>query len=185
VVDLWIYEKKLFYPVDIQKRNPRLARLILNQYGGADGEIGSALRYMSQRFTMVEPRAIATLNDIATEELAHFEIIGAICWQLSDGATQGELRESGMEDYYIRYGKGVNPETGSGLSVQSNADPLTDLYDDMAAERRARSAYERLLDIIEDPSVSKPIQFLRQREIVHFQRFGECLQFVREAMRKT
>jgi spore coat protein JC len=182
---MWIYEKKLEYPIRIKKCNPKLAKLIIAQYGGPDGELGASLRYLSQRFTMVTPQAIATLNDIGTEELAHLEMIGTICHQLTDKLSAEEMRQAGMDAYYVDHGLGIFPQSAGGIpwsamGIQSKGDPITDLYEDMAAEQKARSTYEYLLDYIDDPDVADPIKFLREREVVHFQRFGECLRYVKE-----
>ena len=182
---MWIYEKKLQYPVRIRKRNPALAKIILAQYGGPDGELGAALRYLSQRFTMVTHQAIATLNDIGTEELAHLEIIGAIAYQLMAGSSPEQMREAGMDGDYVDHGLGIYPqEPGAGAwtasYIQSKGDPIADLHENLAAEQKARATYEHLLQLIDDPDVADPIRFLRQREITHFQRFGESLRYVQE-----
>jgi len=183
---MWIYEKKLEYPVKIKSTNPALAKIIIAQYGGPDGELGAALRYLSQRFTMVTPQAIASLNDIGTEELAHLEMIGTICHQLIDKATPEQMREAGMDVDYVNHGLGIHPSFGgipwTAAYIQSKGDPITDLYENMAAEQKARSTYEYLLDLIDDPDVADPIRFLREREVVHFQRFGESLNIVRDYM---
>jgi spore coat protein JC len=182
---MWVYEKKLQYPVKITKCNPKLAKIIVAQYGGPDGELGAALRYLSQRFTMVTPQAIASLNDIGTEELGHLEIIGAICHQLTANATPQQMQEAGMDAHYVDHGLGIYPQSAGGIpwtaaGIQSKGDPVTDLYENMAAEQKARSTYEYLLDLIDDPDVADPIKFLREREVVHFQRFGESLRYVED-----
>ena len=182
---MWIYDKKLQYPVNIKQTNAKLAKAIITQYGGPDGELGAALRYLSQRFTMVTPQAIATLNDIGTEELAHLEMIGTICHQLIDKATPEQMREAGMDAEYVNHGLGIHPSGAGGAPwtaayIQSKGDPITDLYENLAAEQKARSTYEYLLDLIDDPDVADPIRFLREREVVHFQRFGESLNIVRD-----
>ena len=163
----------------------KICAVYLTQYGGPDGELGAALRYLSQRFTMVTPQAIATLNDVGTEELAHLEMIGTICHQLIDKATPQQMREAGMEVEYVNHGLGIHPSGAGGAPwtaayIQSKGDPITDLYENLAAEQKARSTYEYLLDMIDDPDVADPIRFLREREVVHFQRFGESLSFVRD-----
>jgi len=182
---MWIYEKKLEYPVKVTKKNPELAKVIITQYGGPDGELGAAIRYLSQRFTMVTPQAKGILNDIGTEELAHLEMIGAIVTQLTDGASAEDMRRAGLDPYYADHGTAVFPQSAAGIpwsaaGIQSKGDPITDLYENMAAEQKARSTYEYLLDLIDDPDVADPIKFLREREVVHFQRFGECLRIVEE-----
>ena len=149
------------------------------QYGGCDGEWGAAHRYLSQRYSMVTPEAKATLNDIATEELGHAEIMGTIVRQLMQGLTKDQIIEGGLEAYYVNHGFGVYPCSATGVpfsaaAFQSKGDPITDLYEDMAAEQKARSTYEYLIDLAEDPDVLAPLRFLREREVVHFQRFGEA-----------
>ena len=136
---MWVYEKKLEYPVKIKNSNPRLAKIIIAQYGGPDGELGASLRYLSQRFTMLTPQAIATLNDIGTEELAHLEMIGSICHQLTANATPEEMRAAGMDADYVNHGLGIYPQGAGGAAwtatyIQSKGDPITDLYEDMAAD---------------------------------------------------
>lgn len=184
---MWIYEKKMEFPVKIKQTNPALAKIIISQYGGPDGELGAALRYLSQRFSMVTPQAKAVLNDIGTEELAHLEMIGAICLQLSENATPEEIKAAGFDSYYVDHGLGIYPSSASGVPftaayLQSKGDPITDLYENMAAEQKARSTYEYILNLTDDPDVIEPIKFLREREIVHFQRFGEALRGVQDYM---
>lgn len=182
---MWIYEKKMEFPVKIKKTDPALAKCILTQYGGPDGELGASLRYLSQRFTMLTPEAKAILNDIGTEELAHLEMIGSIVMQLSENADMDEIKKSGFDTYYIDHGLGIYPASASGVPftaayLQSKGDPITDLYEDMAAEQKARSTYEYILNLTDDPDVRTPIKFLREREVVHFQRFGEALRIVQD-----
>lgn len=182
---MWIYEKKLEFPVKIKKSDARLAKIMVEQYGGADGELGAALRYLSQKFDMVTPQAQATLNDIGTEELAHLEMMGTIVRQLSQGLTEQEIIAAGLDPYYVNHGLGVYPSSAAGVPftaayLQSKGDPITNLYENMAAEQKARSTYEYLINLTEDPDVLAPLRFLREREIVHFQRFGESLDVVRD-----
>jgi len=182
---MWIYEKKLEFPVKIARKDPAMAKLIITQYGGPDGELGAALRYLSQRYITVTPQAKAILTDIGTEELAHFEIIGAIVQQLTRGCTPEEIKAGGYEGFYVEHGLGIYPQNAAGMpfcanAIQSKGDPITDLYEDMGAEQKARSTYEYLIDMIDDPDVLTPLKFLREREIVHFQRFGEALEGVRQ-----
>lgn len=182
---MWIYEKKLEFPVKIKQTNPGLAKIIISQYGGPDGELGAALRYLSQRFAMVTPQAKAVLNDIGTEELAHLEMIGSIVLQLSEDATPEEIKKHGFDSYYVDHGTGVYPSSSAGVPftaayIQSTGDPRTDLYENMAAEQKARSTYEYILSLTDDPDVIEPIRFLRERELVHFQRFGEALRIVQD-----
>ena len=182
---MWIYEKKLQFPVKITQPDARMAKIILEQYGGADGELGATLRYLSQKFTMVTPEAKATLNDIATEEMAHAEMVAAMVHQLTTGLTKDQIIAAGLEPYYVNHGLGIYPASAAGVPftaayLQSKGDPITDLYEDMAAEQKARSTYEYLIDLAEDPAVLAPLRFLREREIVHFQRFGEALDIARD-----
>lgn len=175
---MYIYEKKMEFPVKIKQTNPGLAQLIITQYGGPDGELGASLRYFSQRFAMVTPQAKAVLNDIATEELAHLEMIGSMCLQLSEDADIDQIKKAGFDTYYVDHGTGIYPSSAAGVPftaayLQSKGDPITDLYEDMAAEQKARSTYEYLMKMTDDPDVLEPLKFLREREIVHFQRFGE------------
>ncbi len=184
---MFIYEKKLEFPVKISNTDPRLAGLIITQFGGPDGELGASLRYFSQKFDMVTPEATAILNDIATEELAHLEMIGAMCIQLSENADIDEIKKAGFDKYYVDHGTGIYPSSASGVPftasyLQSKGDPITNLYEDMAAEQKARSTYEYLMEMTDDPDVMGPLKFLREREIVHFQRFGEALRIVQDYM---
>ena len=182
---MWIYEKKLQFPVKITTPDARLAKIMIEQYGGADGELGAVLRYLSQKFSMVTPEAKATLNDIATEELAHLEMMGTIVHQLTQGLTKDQIIAAGLDPYYVNHGLGVYPSSAAGVPftaayLQSKGDPITDLYEDMAAEQKARSTYEYLIDMTDNPEVLAPLRFLREREIVHFQRFGEALDIARD-----
>lgn len=186
---MWMYEKMLQYPVKIKNPNPEMAKIIITQYGGPDGELGAALRYLSQRFTMVTPEAIATLNDIGTEELAHLEMIGSMVHQLIKNASLEEMKEQGFSDYYADHGKGIYPVSASGgpftaAYLQSKGDPITDLTENLAAEQKARSTYEYLINLADDPDVIEPLKFLREREVVHFQRFGEALRIVQDYLRE-
>ena len=182
---MWIYEKKLEFPVKIKKPDPRMAKVIITQYGGPDGELAASIRYLSQRFAMVTPEAKATLNDIGTEELAHLEMVGTMVKQLTENASLEEIEKAGLAPYYVDHDKGVYPQSAAGSAftaayVQSKGDPITDLYEDMAAEQKARSTYDYLLQLASDPDVIAPLRFLREREVVHFQRFGESLRRVQE-----
>ena len=184
---MWVYDKKLEYPIKIKKTDPRMAKVIITQYGGPDGELGAAVRYLSQRFSMITPQAKATLNDIGTEELAHLEMVGTMVRQLTKGASFEEIEAGGYSGYYADHDTGVYPVSASGVpfsaaALQSKGDPMTDLYEDMAAEQKARSTYEYLINLADDPDVIEPLKFLREREIVHFQRFGESLRFVQDYM---
>lgn len=182
---MWIYEKKLEFPVKIKNKNPELAKLILTQYGGPNGELGAAIRYLSQRFTMITPQAKAILNDIGTEELAHLEMIGSIVHQLTDDISFDEIQQAGLGAYYVDHGLGVYPANGAGVpfscaGLQSTGNPIADLTENLAAEQKAKATYEYILNLTDDPDVITPIKFLREREIVHFQRFGEALRIVED-----
>ena len=177
---MWIYEKKLQYPVKIKNPNPKLAQIIITQYGGPDGELGASLRYLSQRFAMPYPELKGLLTDIGTEELGHLEMIGAIVHQLTRNLTPEQIVASGFDKYFVDHTAGIYPVAASGAPFtaayfQSKGDPITDLVEDMAAEQKARTTYDNILRLVKDPDVCAPIRFLRQREIVHFQRFGEAL----------
>lgn len=186
---MWAYEKKLEYPVKIKNPNPEMAKIIITQYGGPDGELAASLRYLSQRFSMITPQAIATLNDIGTEELAHLEIVGSMVHQLTKGSSLEELKKAGLDAYYVDHDKGIYPVNASGAPftaayIQSKGDPIVDLTEDLAAEQKARATYEYLLNFADDPDVIEPLKFLREREVVHYQRFGEALRIVQERLQE-
>ena len=176
---MWNYEKRLQFPVNIKSPNAKLALFIMSQYGGPDGEIGASMRYLSQRFTMPNRIAMGTLNDIGTEELAHLEIVSTIVHQLTRNLSMEEIEQSGLGAYYIDHTVGIWPQAAGGVpfnacEFQSKGDPITDLFEDLAAEQKARSTYDNILRVVKDSEVAEPIRFLRAREIVHFQRFGEA-----------
>ncbi|EOC99672.1 manganese catalase family protein [Caldisalinibacter kiritimatiensis] len=182
---MWIYEKKLQYPVKVDCCNPALAAMILEQFGGADGELSAALRYLSQRWAMPTNEAKGILTDIGTEELAHWEIIGTIVWKLIKDAPVKEIKGTPLEPYYTNHGRNLYPANAAGVPwtaayIQSKEDPIANLHEDMAAEQKARATYEKLIQISDDPGVTDALRFLRQREVVHFQRFGETLMIVQE-----
>lgn len=182
---MWNYEKRLQYPVNITQTNPRMAEIITSQFGGPDGELGASMRYLSQRYTMPYKEVVGVLTDIGTEELAHMEIVCAIVYQLTKDLTTEQVKESGFDKYYVDHTLGLYPQTSSGVpfsaaAFQSKGDPITDLHEDMAAEQKARTTYDNILRLITDPEVADPIRFLREREIVHFQRFGESLRIVQD-----
>ncbi len=181
---MWSYQKRLQYPVNIKNPDARMAKLILSTFGGSDGELGASQRYLSQRYSMPFSEAAAALTDIGTEELAHMEIVSTLVLQLTKGLSAEELENQGFADYYVDHTGGIWPQSAGGvpfsaLAFQSKGDPITDLFEDMAAEQKARTTYDNLLRLIRDPDVRDPIKFLREREIVHFQRFGEVLNHVR------
>ena len=184
---MWVYEKKLQYPVKIKNCNPRLAKYIITQYGGPDGELAASLRYLSQRYSMPVEAAKATLNDIGTEELAHLEIVGTIVYQLTKGVPPQILEKEGLGGYYADHDRGIYPVNGDGVPFTAayigvKGDPVADLVEDLAAEQKARATYEGLINMTDDPDVIDPLRFLREREVVHFQRFGEALRIVQEKL---
>ena len=185
---MWTYNKVLEYPINIKNRNPQLAKFIISQYGGPDGELSASLRYLSQRFGMPDQTAKAILNDIGTEELAHLEMVGTIIHQLTDGCCPEELKQAGLGSYYTDHGLGVYPQSAAGMPFSASVlavkgDPIADLQEDLAAEQKARATYEKLIDLCaDDPDVIDPLRFLREREIVHFQRFGEALRIVQDKL---
>lgn len=177
---MWIYEKKLQYPVNIKNPNPKLAKVIISQLGGPDGELAASLRYLNQRFAVPYSQVKGILTDIGTEELAHVELISAILYQLTRNLSIDEIKSSGFDTYFVDHTSGIYPVSASGVPFtaayfQSKGDVITDLTEDMAAEQKARTTYDNILRMTDDPDVRDPIKFLRQREIVHFQRFGEAL----------
>ncbi|MDF2873075.1 MAG: Mn-containing catalase, partial [Anaerocolumna sp.] len=175
---MWTYEKRLQYPVNIKNPNAATAKFIITQFGGPDGELAASQRYLSQRYVMPYNEVKGILTDIGTEELAHMEIICAIVHQLTRDLTIDEIKASGFDTYFVDHTLGLWPQAASGTPFsatvfQSKGDPITDLHEDMAAEQKARTTYDNILRMIKDPDVIDPIRFLREREIVHFQRFGE------------
>lgn len=184
---MWVYEKKLQYPVNIKRTNAALAKLIISQYGGPDGELGASLRYLSQRYVMPYPELKAILTDIGTEELAHLEMIGAIVYQLTKDLSMEEIKKAGFDAYFVDHTTGVYPSSAAGVPftaayIQSKGDPITDLHEDLAAEQKARTTYDNILRFCDDPDVKDAIRFLRQREIVHYQRFGEGLRILTDKL---
>ncbi len=184
---MFIYEKKLQYPVKIATPNPKLAAVIISQYGGPDGELGASLRYLSQRYSMPYAELKGLLTDIGTEELGHLEMIGAIVHQLTRDLSEEDIRTAGFDAYFVDHTVGVYPTAASGFpwsasSMQVKGDVIADLTEDLAAEQKARVTYDNILRLSDDPDVNDVIRFLREREIVHFQRFGEGLRLAKEKM---
>ncbi len=176
---MWNYEKRLQYPVNISQTNPKLAMVIISQFGGPDGELSASMRYLSQRYVMPYREVQGLLTDIGTEELAHMEMICAIVHQLTRNLSPEEIKASGFDKYYVDHTLGLWPQAAGGIpqnamEYQSKGDPITDLFEDMAAEQKARTTYDNILRLVKDSEVADPIKFLREREIVHFQRFGEA-----------
>lgn len=177
---MFVYEKKLQYPVKIKNPNPALAKIIISQYGGPDGELGASMRYLSQRFSMPYAELKGLLTDIGTEELGHLEMVGTILHQLTRDMTEEEIKKSGIDIYFVDHTAGVYPTAASGFpwsaaSIGVKGDPICDLNEDMAAEQKARVTYDNILRLSDDPDVNDVIKYLREREIVHYQRFGEGL----------
>jgi len=184
---MFVYEKKLQYPVKIKTPNPRLASLIISQYGGPDGELGASLRYLSQRYSMPYAELKGLLTDIGTEELGHLEMVGTIVHQLTRGLNEQQIKEAGFDAYFVDHTTGVYPTAASGFpwsaaSIQVTGDTIADLTEDLAAEQKARLTYDNILRFSDDPDVTDAIRFLRAREIVHFQRFGEGLRLVKDRL---
>ena len=184
---MFVYEKKLQYPIKIKKPNARLAKAIMSQLGGADGELGAALRYLNQRYTMPMPELKATLTDIGVEELNHIEMIGAILYRLTKDLTVEQIKAEGFDDYFVDHTTGVYPQSASGVPfttayLQSKGDAITDLHEDLAAEQKARTTYDNILRLTDDPDVKDVIRFLREREVVHYQRFGENLRLLTDKL---
>ena len=184
---MWCYEKKLQYPVNIKNPDPRMAKIIITQYGGPDGELGASLRYLSQRYAMPYKEGIGLLTDIGTEELAHLEMICAMVYQLTRNLSVEEIKAQGFADYFVDHTTGVYPIAASGIPYDvygfaSKGDPIADITEDLAAEQKARVTYDNILKLADDPDVIDPIRFLREREIVHFQRFGDALTKIQDSL---
>ena len=184
---MWIYEKKLQYPVKIKNPNPALAKLIISQYGGPHGEIGASLRYLSQRYAMPYPELRAILTDVGTEELAHLEMVGTIVYQLTRNLTPEQIKAQGFDTYFVDHTTGVYPVAASGTPFSAatfsvTCDTLADLNEDLAAEQKSRMTYDNILRFADDPDVRDPIKFLRAREVVHYQRFGEGLRIATDRL---
>ena len=184
---MFVYEKRLQYPVRIRQTNPKLASLIISQFGGPDGELNASMRYLSQRFSMPNAVTKGLLTDIGTEELGHLEMVGTIIYQLTRNLTDGQIKTAGFDAYFVDHTTGVYPQAAGGFPQSSTAiavkgDPITDLHEDMAAEQKARTTYDNILRLCDDPDVIDVIKFLRAREIVHYQRFGEALRTVTDSL---
>lgn len=183
---MWNYERRLQFPVNIKEPNAKLAQAIISQYGGPDGEMGASMRYLSQRYATPYKEVAGLLTDIGTEELAHLEMVAAIVHQLTRNLSMEEIEASGFDKYYIDHTIGIWPQAAGGVpfnanQFQSKGDIITDLHEDMAAEQKARTTYDNILRLVKDcPDVYEPIKFLRAREIVHFQRFGEALRITQD-----
>ncbi len=185
---MFVYEKRLQFPVKIKETNAKLAQVIISQFGGPDGELAASMRYLSQRYSMPYKEVAGLLTDIGTEELSHLEMVGSIIHQLTKNLSMEEIQKSGFDKYYVDHTVGVWPQAAGGVPFNANqfqvkGDIITDLTEDMAAEQKARSTYDNILRLVKDyPDVYEPIKFLRQREIVHFQRFGEALRITQDKL---
>lgn len=184
---MWNYEKRLQFPVKITKTCPKSAQLIISQFGGPDGELAASMRYLSQRYTMPSREVAGLLTDIGTEELAHMEIVCAIIYQLTKNMSIEDAKTAGFDAYYIDHTSALWPQAAGGIpytatEFQSKGDAITDLFEDLAAEQKARTTYDNILRIIKDPEIQEPIKFLRAREVVHFQRFGEALEKMKDKL---
>jgi spore coat protein JC len=182
---MWIYEKKLQYPVKIKNPNARYAQIIISQLGGPDGELAAATRYLNQRYSMPYKEVIGILTDVGTEELAHMEMIGAILYQLTRNLSPEEIARAGFDKYFVDHTTGVYPVAAAGVPFDAKyigvkGDVYADLNEDLAAEQKARVTYDNLLRLIDDPDVLDPLRFLRQREVVHYQRFGDALRVAQD-----
>lgn len=184
---MWEYQKILQYPICIKNPNPKFAQIITSQYGGPDGELGASLRYLSQRFAMPYPQLQGLLTDIGTEELGHLEMVGTLVYQLTRNLSCEEIKKSGFDTYFVDHTTGVYPASASGVPftaayIQSTGDLIADLHENMAAEQKARKTYDNILRLVDDPDVCDVIKFLRAREIVHYQRFGEGLRIATDKL---
>ncbi len=181
------YEKRLQYPVRIKNPNPKYASIIVSQLGGPDGEIGASLRYLTQRIAMPYDEVVGILTDVGVEELGHFEMVSAILYQLTRNLSYDEIKKSGFDTYFVDHTTGIYPVAASGYpytaaQFQSKGDILADLNEDLAAEQKARVTYDNILRLTDDPDVREPLKFLREREIVHYQRFGDALGIAQDKM---
>ena len=184
---MFVYEKKLQYPVKIATPNPKIAQVLISQFGGPDGELGASMRYLSQRYSMPYAEVKGLLTDIGTEELAHMEMVSAMVHQLTRNLTEAEIKAKGFDTYFVDHTTGVYPIAASGVPwtasyIGVKGDPITDLHEDLAAEQKARTTYDNLIRLIDDPDVLDPLRFLRQRELNHYQRFGEALELTTDRL---
>lgn len=182
---MWMYDRKLQYPVKIKNPNANYAKIIISQLGGPDGEVGAAMRYLNQRYSMPYKEVVGILTDVGTEELAHVEMIAAILYQLTKGLSTEEIKRAGMDTYFVDHTTGIYPVAASGVPfdmkyIGVKGDIIADLNEDLAAEQKARVTYDNILRLVDDPDVRDPIKYLREREIVHYQRFGDALRRTQE-----
>lgn len=181
---MWVYEKKLQYPVKVGTCNPALAKLLIEQYGGADGELAAALRYLNQRYTIPD-KVIGLLTDIGTEEFAHLEMIATMVYKLTKDATPEQMKAAGLDPHYADHDSALHYQNAAGVPftatyIQAKGDPIADLYEDIAAEEKARATYQWLINLSDDPDINDSLRFLREREIVHSQRFREAVEILKE-----
>ena len=184
---MWTYERMLQYPVKIKNPNPSLAKIIISQVGGPDGELGASTRYLQQRYSMPDRKIVGILTDVGTEELGHIEMVSAIIYQLTRNLSEQEIKKSGFDAYFVDHTTGVYPQAAGGVpfstyTVGVKGDVFADLNEDLAAEQKARVTYDNILRLVDDPDVRDPIKFLREREIVHYQRFGEALRLTTDRL---
>lgn len=184
---MFLYEKKLQYPVKIKNPNPAIAKFIISQIGGPDGELGASLRYLQQRYSMPYNEVVGILTDVGVEELGHLEMVSAIIYQLTRNLSPAEIKKAGFDTYFVDHTTGVYPQAASGVpytaaAMQVKGDVLADLHEDLAAEQKARVTYDNILRLVDDPDVREPIKFLRAREIVHYQRFGDALRITQDKL---
>ena len=184
---MWIYEKRLQYPVKIKNPSPKLASLIISQMGGPDGELAASTRYLSQRFSMPYNEVVGILTDVGTEELAHVEMISSMIYQLTRNLSEKEIKEQGFDTYFVDHTTGVYPTSASGTPFTAayigvKGDVIADLHEDLAAEQKARVTYDNLIRLSDDPDVTDVLRFLRMREVVHFQRFGDALRITQDRL---
>lgn len=185
---MWVYEKKLQYPVRVSTCNPRLAKYLIEQYGGADGELSAALRYLNQRYTIPD-KVIGLLTDIGTEEFAHLEMIATMIYKLTKDATPEQIKAAGIEDHYVNHDKGLFYHDAAGVPwtaafIQTKGDPIADLYEDIAAEEKARATYQWIINMSDDTDLNDGLRFLREREIIHSQRFREAVEILKDQQGK-
>ena len=182
---MWIYDKKLEFPVKIKNPDPKAAKIIISQLGGPDGELAASMRYLNQRYVMPYGEVVGILTDVGTEELAHLEMISAILYQLTRNLSPEAIKASGFDTYFVDHTTGIYPQSAAGMPFsatyfQSKGDVITDLCEDLAAEQKARTTYDNILRLVDDPDIREPIKFLREREVVHFQRFGDALRITQD-----
>ena len=185
---MFAYEKRLQFPVNIKRKNIRMAKALVTQYGGSNGELAAALRYLNQRYTMPDNRGKALLTDIGTEELAHVEMISTMIYQMLKDASIEEIKQAGLDAHYAEHKNALYPTDANGVPFTvmyfaTTGDPLADLSEDMAAEEKARAVYENLIDLSDDPDVTEVLLWLRQREIVHFNRFKELYNIYKKELK--